>query len=233
MQGSKASKIVSGIVFISLVLSVIYIIVRIIMVSTGIRDRGDRPESEYVLMLLQCTLGIVMMLLPGIISKKFSIQIPSQMYITFVVFLYCAIYLGEVRSFYYQFRHWDTILHAVSGVMLGALGFSFVLLLNDTEKVPVNISPLFVSLFAFCFSIMLGVMWEFYEFTFDGLLGLNMQKFALEDGTMLVGRQALEDTIKDLFVDTIGALIISVIGYISIKYKKGWIERVLIRREEC
>jgi len=233
MQGSKASKIVSGIVFISLVLSVIYIIVRIIMVSTGIRDREDRPESEYVLMLLQCTLGIVMMLLPGIISKKFSIQIPSQMYITFVVFLYCAIYLGEVRSFYYQFRHWDTILHAVSGVMLGALGFSFVLLLNDTEKVPVNISPLFVSLFAFCFSIMLGVMWEFYEFTFDGLLGLNMQKFALEDGTMLVGRQALEDTIKDLFVDTIGALIISVIGYISIKYKKGWIERVLIRREEC
>ncbi len=229
MNESKASKIVSGIVFISLVISIIFIIVRIIMVSTGAPVKGERPKSEYVLMLLQCTLGIVMMLLPGIISKKLSIRIPSEMYITFVAFLYCAIYLGEVRSFYYQFRYWDTILHTVSGVMLGALGFSFVVLLNNTEKVPVNLSPVFVAVFAFCFSIMLGVMWEFYEFAFDGLLGLNMQKFALGDGTLLVGREALKDTVKDLFVDAVGALAISIIGYISLKYKKGWVERMLIK----
>lgn len=65
--------------------------------------------------------------------------------------------------------------------------------------------------------------------TFDGLLGLNVQKFALEDGTLIIGREALADTIKDLFVDAIGALTILVIGYISLKYKKGWVERMLIK----
>jgi len=229
MNETKASKIVTGIVFISLVASIVFVIVRMVMVSTGTPHEGERPESEYLLMLLQCTLGIIMMLLPGIISKKLSIQIPSEMYITFVVFLYCAIYLGEVRSFYYHFEYWDTILHTVSGGMLGALGFSFVVLLNNTEKVPVDISPVFVAFFAFCFSIMMGVMWEFYEFAADGLLGLNMQKVKLVDGTILVGREALADTILDLFVDTIGALTISILGYISLKYKKGWVEKFLIR----
>lgn len=169
------------------------------MVSTGVPVKGERPESEYVLMLLQCTLGIIMMLLLGITSKKLSIQIPSGMYIAFVIFLYCAIYLGEVQSFYYQVRHWDTILHTVSGGMLGALGFSFVVLLNNTKRVPVNISPVFVAL------------------------------FALEDDTLLIGREAIAYTIKDLFVDVIGALTISIVGYISIKYKKGWVERMLIK----
>ena len=113
--------------------------------------------------------------------------------------------------------------------MIGALGFSIVTLLNNTEEVPMNLSPLFVALFSFCFAVTLGVVWEFYEFTFDGLLGLNMQKFALEDGTQLIGRAALTDTMIDLFVDAVGALIISIIGYISLKYNKGWIEKLQVR----
>ena len=91
--------------------------------------------------------------------------------------------------------------------MIGALGFSIVTLLNKTEEVPMNLSPLFVALFSFCFAVTLGVVWEFYEFTFDGLLGLNMQKFALENGTQLIGRAALTDTMIDLFVDAVGALL--------------------------
>jgi hypothetical protein len=108
--------------------------------------------------------------------------------------------------------------------MLGRLGFSFVTLLNKSENVPVNLSPLFVALFAFCFSITLGVLWEIYEFIFDGMLGLNMQKFALEDGIPLVGRAALMNTMKDLIVDVFGALAISITGYVSLKYIKrdGW-----------
>ena len=94
-----------------------------------------------------------------------------------------------------------------------------VTILNNTDSMPVNLSPLFVSLFAFCFAITMGVFWEFYEYSFDGLLGLNMQKFALEDGTQLVGRLALADTMTDLFVDALGAGIISIIGGLSIKYK--------------
>lgn len=230
MRSSKASKIISSIVFLSLVASIAYIVVRIIMVPGGVQTDGERPESEYILMLLQCSLGAFIMFLPGIISRKFSIQIPSNMYIMFVLFLYCAIYLGEVQSFYYQFKHWDALLHGFSGAMLGALGFSLITLLNKSERVPIYLSPVFVALFSFCFAIMLGVLWEIYEYIFDGLLGLNMQKFALSDGTQLVGREALSNTMKDLIVNTIGALFMSIAGYISLKYKKGWIDKFLIKK---
>jgi hypothetical protein len=232
MKRSRLLKIITLIVFGSLVLSVIYIIVRIIMVPGGRTAEGNRPESEYILMLLQCAAGILIMFLPGFLSKKFSLTIPGAMYILFVVFLFCAIYLGEVRAFFYQFKYWDVLLHGISGGMLGALGFSFVTLLNNQERIPVNLSPIFVSLFAFCFAMMLGVMWEVYEFAFDGLLGLNMQKFALEDGTLLVGRDALMNTMKDLIVDAVGALAVSIIGYISLKYRKGWLDSLLIKRRK-
>ena len=191
-----------------------------------------RTKSDYILMMLQCTLGIIAMLLPGLLTKRLRIVIPSGIYILYVIFLYCAIYLGEVRSFYYSVPHWDTILHCFSGAMLGALGFSFVTLLNNTQRVPVNLSPSFVAVFAFCFALSLGVVWEIYEFTFDGLLGLNMQKFALEGGEPLVGRDALADTMKDLIVDALGALATSIIGYVSIKYRKGWIEKLQIYRRK-
>lgn len=188
-----------------------------------------RLRSDYVLMLLQCIIGIFAMLLPSILKKRMNLVIPSNMMLLFTIFLYCAIYLGEVKSFYYQVSHWDTILHTFSGAMLGALGFSFVTFLNKTERVPLNLSPLFVAAFAFCFAIMLGVVWEIYEFTADSLLATNMQKFALESGQPLVGREALSDTMKDLIVDMIGAFVMSAIGYISLKYKKGWVEKLLLK----
>lgn len=230
MKNSKIDRIITSIVFLMLVGSVVYILIRIALVRGGVPEENERPESEYILMLVQCLLGIFIMFLPGIIEKKLMLQIPNAMHIMFVLFLYCAIYLGEVRNYYYQFKHWDVLLHAFSSGMLGAIGFSFITLLNRAERVPVNLSPIFVALFAFCFAVMLGVMWEIYEFAFDGLLGLNMQKFALEDGTMLLGHAALKNTMKDLIVDTIGAFIISAFGYISLKYRKGWVEKMLIHK---
>ena len=186
-------------------------------------------------MLLQCVLGIIAMFLPGMLKKRIRLEIPSYMMILYTLFLYGAIYLGEVRNFYYTVPHWDTILHAFSGAMLGALGFSFINFLNKTDKVPINLSPLFVVVFSFSFAVTLGVFWEFYEYIADGILGTNMQKYALEGGYALMGRDALADTMKDLIVDAIGAGVMSVIGYISIRYKKGWVEKLTLhigRRKE-
>lgn len=226
-------RVLSIFVFCSLLISVIFLIFRAIFAPGSMEDDSSmRTKSDYILMMLQCTLGIIAMLLPGLLTKRLRIVIPSGIYILYVIFLYCAIYLGEVRSFYYSVPHWDTILHCFSGAMLGALGFSFVTLLNNTQRVPVNLSPSFVAVFAFCFALSLGVVWEIYEFTFDGLLGLNMQKFALEGGEPLVGRDALADTMKDLIVDALGALATSIIGYVSIKYRKGWIEKLQIYRRK-
>lgn len=220
-------------IFVSLVVSAIFTTVRIVMAPTiaPVGDDSIRVKSDYVLMLLQCIVGVLAMLLPSLITKRIQIEIPSHMIVVYAIFLYCAIYLGEVRSFYYRIPYWDTILHTFSGAMLGALGYSLVSLLNNTDKIPLNLSPLFVAIFGFCFALSLGVVWEVYEFVADIILGTNMQKFALESGELLVGQEALADTMKDLIVDGLGALVMSVIGYLSLKFKTNWIDSLLLKRK--
>ena len=180
----------------------------------------ERLKSDYVLMLAQCLLGCIVLFLPNAIERHFKIDIPNYMEVFYFVFLYCAIYLGEVRNFFFIIPCWDTILHTFSGAMLGVLGFSLVDIMNNSQKVKVKLSPAFTLLFAFCFALAIGGLWEIYEYSLDGLLGLNMQKFMLEDGTMLVGRAALQDTMADMIVDAVGAFTMCVLGYLNIKRKE-------------
>jgi hypothetical protein len=104
-----------------------------------------------------------------------------------------------------------------------------VSLFHRAKTVNFTLSPVFTALFAFCFAVTLGVVWEIYEFTMDYFLNTNMQKYALENGELLVGKAALADTMKDLIVDAIGAFVMSVIGYISLKHNKGWLERLQVK----
>lgn len=223
-------QIITNLVFISFVLPLGFIIYKVFTSPTtnALNIEGVKVKTDYILMLIQCLLGIVALFIPSIISKKTKITIPTTMYLVYLAFLYGAIFLGEVRDYYYKVPHWDTILHTLSGAGIGALGFSVVNLLNKEEKLKINLSPFFVALFSFCFAVTIGVFWEIYEFTFDGLLGLNMQKFALENGSRLLGRAALIDTMKDLIVDALGAFFMSLLGYVSLKYKKGWLDKLLI-----
>jgi len=216
-------KIIGIILFATLIASIIYIIIMLFLSPSGAADTDTytHVKSDYTLMLLQCILGLVVMMIPSFIERKWSISIPNYMYVLYFIFLYCAIYLGEVRSFYYHFPYWDTVLHAFSGAMLGALGFSLISILNSSKTTHVQLSPFFVSLFAFCFAVAAGAIWEIYEFSFDSLLSLNMQKYMLEDGTQLVGQSALADTMKDIIVDTVSALVISENGYIVHKINEN------------
>lgn len=219
---------------ISLILAAIAVSIIIAFSPSQVTQQSvnSRVKSDYVLMLMQCILGIVAICLPSILNKKINLEIPYFMITLYAIFLYCAIFLGEVRSFYYTVPHWDTLLHTFSGAMIGALGFSIINFLNNSESTHLNLSPIFVATFAFCFSGTLGIIWEIYEFLGDAIMGTNMQKFALETGEFLVGSEALSDTMKDLIVDLCGAFIMSIIGYISLKYKKGWIEKVLVKRRK-
>ncbi len=210
-----AKSIIGLILLITLLGSIIYAAIGWALAPETASQPGERCRSDYVLMLLQCCLGLAVMFLPNMLEKKWTWPITDAMYILYFLFLYCAIYLGEVRNFFYVVPHWDTWLHTFSGGMLGALGFIVVDRLNRVEGVPVRLSPGFVCLFALCFAVTVGVFWEIYEFTFDGLLGLNMQKFRLENGTQLVGRAALQDTMKDLIVDVAGAAVSVLLGYLS------------------
>lgn len=200
-------------VLLSFILPLGYLVVRI--VSHGGGTEEVRSREDYVLPL-------------RLIRQK-TLQIPRVMLVLYIAFLYCAIFLGEVRSFYYAVPQWDTILHTMSGAMLGALGFSMIAIFNNAERIPLNLSPVFIAVFAFCFALAMGAVWEIYEFTMDSVFGTNMQKYMLDNGTALIGQAALQDTMKDIIVDAIGALVMSTIGYISLKYKKGWVEKLMIR----
>jgi len=211
-------------VFASFVLSIAYIIVRIVIAPEVVPEdnygHGMQTKSDYSLTLVMSIFGTLLLFFPSFVAKKFKIVIPSGMIVAYVIFLYCGIFLGEMASFYYNFPHWDKILHISSGFMLGALGFTLISFLNKTNKIPVNLSPFFVATFSFCFALAMGALWEIFEFTVDSALGTNMQKFMLEDGTPLVGQEALNDTMWDFIIDAIGALAFSFFGYFTLIRKK-------------
>lgn len=196
-------------VLITLIFSIGFTVARLLFTQPD-----GNTHSDYTLMLTQCALGIVVLFVPDLIQRRFSCRIPNHLTILYYIFLYCAIYLGEVRSFYYLIPFWDSILHGFSAGMLGVFGFWLVDLLNESEIVRVKLSPVFVSLFAFCFAVTAGSVWEIYEFLGDELLGLNMQKFRTAEGIILHGHEALSDTMKDIIIDSLGALLIAVLGFI-------------------
>lgn len=228
---NKLNKVLLGIILFSFLGSAIFVVVKLIISPNLSSDLGVRSKSDYILMLLQCLLGIVAMLIPSFISKTIKITIPSKMILCYALFLYCAIYLGEVHSFYYAVPFWDMILHAFSGMMLGALGYSLLSILNNSKRVPVNLSPAFVLIFTVCFAVTVGVLWEVYEFLMDFIFKTNMQKFATYNGTVLSGNAALQDTMKDLIVDFVGAFLVAIVGFISQKTKKNYLKDFELKAE--
>lgn len=226
----KVGIILIIIVMISFIAPLGFLIYKIATTSNVLDQNSvdGRVRSDYVLMLLECILGIFAISLPSILTKKFKVEIPDKMYYLYLIFLYAAIFLGEIQDFYYTVPYWDTILHGFSGIMTGFIGFSLIDILNNENK-KVKLSPFFIAFFSFCFAVQVGVIWELYEFMSDGIFGTNMQKFNLKNGTALVGRNAIEDTMEDLILDGVGAFIASTIGYISLKYKKGWINDLRIK----
>jgi hypothetical protein len=222
-----ARNIIAFLLFFTLVLSVVYSLVRFILAPAQLVEGApwEKVKSDYLLMLTQCFLGLVVMSLPTIITRRFNLIVPNTMCILYYVFLYCAIFLGEIFSFYYLVPHWDLYLHAMSGAMLGSLGFILVDWLNKDEHVKLSMSPVFVSLFAFSFALAVGALWEIYEFSFDSILGLNMQKFMTATGEVLTGHNALHDTMTDLIVDSLAVLLISMIGYSRLKAEK-WFKHI-------
>ncbi len=223
--GTPKQKKIALIAYIFTMLSfigpIVYLILKLIF-GFGVIGEGYNTKADYALMIAECILGLVVINIPSILAHKFKFEIPFFLYICYIVFLYCSIFLGETRSFYTKVPHWDTVLHAMSSLMLGFFGFLFITILNRDEHTLMNLSPFFVSLFAFCFALAIGAIWEIYEFALDGLMGFNMQKHTMANGVPLEGHAALTDTMKDIIIDAIGALAASIIGYVSLKKNKKW-----------
>lgn len=207
----------------SFIVPVIFLIIRMIFGHVPQNEAGYHSYADYILMIIQCLLGLLVINLPVFLERKFKFELPMILYGMYIVFLYCAIFLGEVRSFYYIIPFWDSILHAFSSLMLGFFGYMVIVILVRDDHIVMNLSPAFTAMFAFCFALSIGAAWEIYEFTFDGLLGLNMQKYMTINGELLVGHAALADTMKDIMIDAAGALTATIIGTVAIKYDRKWL----------
>lgn len=233
----------------------VYFVLRFLVILTMI-FQFFRGNYENVFM---CILTLILFLIPIIIERKLNIKLPNTLEIIIFLFIFSAQILGEVQNFYGTFKHWDTLLHTLNGFLCGAIGFSMIDILNRSTKFHKMLTPVFVALVAFCFSMTIGVIWEFFEFSADRIANLDMQKDRIVnmistveldpenhnqaivikniDHTILYDKDGNElavieggyldigitDTMKDLFVNLIGAVVFSILGYLYIadrdKYK--------------
>lgn len=184
--------------------------VRVLLIFAIVRDVFIKDYDGIFIVALT----LVLTFYPNILERRFRVYLPSFIQVIITLFIFAAQYLGEIRNFYERFWWWDIMLHTTSGFILGIIGFMFVYLLNKNYDTNVTLSPIFIALFAFCFAVMIGVLWEVYEFSMDRLVGFNMQKFRE------AGQDGLIDTMLDLIVDSIGAFVVSVLGYLNIKENK-------------
>jgi len=150
---------------------------------------------------------IILVLGPTVLGHRLPVVIPAEFQVLAVAFVFAALFLGEVRSYYDRIWWWDIALHTSSGLLLGLMGFLLVYILNENERADVHMRPRFVAFFAFLFAVAVGATWEIFEFSMDQLFGTNMQKSMFGDDS------GLTDTMWDLIVDSVGALVISCFGW--------------------
>ncbi len=186
-------------------------------------------------------------------ERKLDIALPNTLEIIILLFIYAAEIMGEIGAYYVTFPYWDTVLHTLNGFLCAAIGFSLLDILNRHNSARFHLSPLYLAIVAFCFSMTVGVIWEFFECTMDQLFFLDMQKdtvvqsigsimldptggnhpVVLHNITDVIVVQAdgtqtalglggyldigLLDTMEDLFVNFIGALTFSIIGYFYVR----------------
>ena len=167
---------------------------------------------------------ILLTLIPTFFRKKYKIFIPTEFNIAIILFIFAALFLGEINDYYTKFWWWDIILHISSGLLFGIVGFFFVYLMNKGKKVNVNLNPFFIALFAWAFSMAIGSAWEIFEFVMDSFFSLNMQK------------SGLIDTMWDLIVNAGGGFIISSLGFLYLTKKVNsptykFIEKIIKRNK--
>ena len=153
-------------------ISALYILLRISVVMVLIAQVLNGNFENVML----CVLTLILFTLPSLIERRLKIDLPDTLEIVILLFIYSAEILGEIRAFYVIFPFWDTVLHTLNGFLCAAIGFSLIDLLNRSKKFTFSLSPLYVAVVSFCFSMTIGVLWEFFECAMDQFFFLDMQK---------------------------------------------------------
>ena len=234
----------------------VYLVLRLMVLATLV---SSVIRSEYESAFI-CLLVLVLFMLPFFIQQNFGIELPSTLEIIILLFIFAAEILGELECYFITFPYWDSMLHTTTGFLCAATGFALIDILNRNSRIKFELSPIYVALAAFCFSMTVGVLWEFFEFGMDRIFHMDMQKDTVVssitsvmldptnknipvtiDGITSVtvnGQElgfggyldiGLYDTMEDLFVNFIGAVVFSTIGYFYIKHRgKGKLAKAFI-----
>ena len=224
----------------------LYLILRALVIAVMIAQFFNGNYENVFL----CILTLILFVVPSFIQLNYHIKLPDTLEVIILLFIFAAEILGEIHAYYIMFPFWDTMLHTLNGFLAAAIGFSMVDILNRNSRFHFALSPMFMAIVAFCFSMTIGVIWEFFEFSMDWFFHLDMQKDTVvhmissvmldpaggNHPTEITGIQevwingeplgvdgyldiGLIDTMKDLFVNFIGAVFFSIIGYFYVKYR--------------
>ncbi len=237
---------------------IVYVVLRLLVILMMILQIFNKNYENVFL----CALTLILLVMPSFIQVRLKIELPTTLEIIILFFIFAAEIMGEIQSYYIRFSFWDTMLHTINGFLAAAIGFALVDILNRSKKVSFQLSPVYLAVAAFCFSMTIGVIWEFFEFGMDMFFGFDMQKdtvvnsihsvmldpknsnipVGIEDITdVAVNGQSLGlggyldigliDTMKDLLVNFVGAVVFSIIGYFYVKNRgKGKVAKGLIPR---
>ena len=151
---------------------IVYVTLRALVIIMMILQIFNRNFENVFL----CILTLLLLIVPSLIQVNLKIELPTGLEIIILLFIFAAEILGEIQAYYIKFPAWDTILHTLNGFLMAAIGFSLVDILNRNEEFSFKLSPLFMAIVAFCFSMTIGVIWEFFEFGMDHFFYLDMQK---------------------------------------------------------
>ena len=239
---------------------IVYVVLRVMIILMMILQFFNRNYENVFL----CALSLFLLIMPSFIQVNFKIELPTTLEIIIMLFIFSAEILGEIQAYYIRYPFWDTMLHTMNGFLAAAIGFSLVDILDRHEKITFDKSPVYMALVAFCFSMTIGVLWEFFECFMDVFVGFDMQKDTVVNhitsvmldpaggnhpvtisgiSSVIVNGQALPikgyldigllDTMKDMFVNFIGAVVFSIIGYFYVKNRgKGKFARRFIPRRK-
>lgn len=180
-------------------------------------------EQQWLSLFL-VSLIIFSLLAPILFKNKMDLELPAEFHFMAVLFVFAALYLGEIQEFYRRIWWWDMALHTTAGFMMGIVGFLMVYILNESKNVELQMSAAFIALFAFMFAVSIGTVWEIFEFAMDQFLGVNMQKEMFGDPS------GLTDTMWDMIVNACGALIICLNGWWYLKKGQDFYIRFLIQK---
>lgn len=195
----------------------LYLVLRLLVILTMI---GQFFNGNYENVFL-CALTLLLFLVPSFIESRLLIELPSTLEVIILLFIFSAEILGEIQSYYILFPFWDTVLHTMNGFLAAAIGFCLADVLNRSDETVFKLSPAYLALVAFCFSMTIGVLWEFFEFTMDTFFGLDMQKdtvvhtlASVNLGT--VAGSALPQTITDITSVVVNGQELGLGGYLDI-----------------